>query len=103
MVDAAADVYPVQIESQRDAVRIRFSNHTEKSVPDYDCVAVQICKEEIAQRRTRYEVNLITDSSTTERVNLVSFDIAINEPPDVVWDAANRIGELLELEVVDHL
>lgn len=103
VADTSADVYPVQIESQRDGVRIRYSNNDERSVPDYDCVAVQVCKEEIAQRHTRYEVNLITDSSTTERLNLASVDIALNEHPKAVWNIAKTIGELLELEVVDHI
>lgn len=100
--DPAADIYPMWIESLHDAVRIQYSNHEEKTVSLYDCVAVQICKEEIAQRRTRYEVNLITDSSTTERVNLMSFDIAPDQPSDVVRDAATKIATLLELEIADH-
>lgn len=103
VVDAAADVYPIRIEVQRDAVCIHYSNHDERTIPDYECFAIQICKEEIAQRRTRYEVNLITDSSKTERLNLLSFDIALNTAPDAVWAAANNVGDLLELEVFSHL
>ena len=103
MADAAADIYPVRIESKHSSVLIHYSNHDQRSVPDYECVAVQLCKEDIAQRRTRFEVNLITDSSTTERINLLSVDLQPGTTPDTVRDAASEIADLLELEFVDHL
>ena len=103
VADAAADIYPVRIESKHSSVLIHYSNHDQRSVPDYECVAVQLCKEDIAQRRTRFEVNLITDSSTTERINLLSVDLQPGTTPDTVRDAASEIADLLELEFVDHL
>lgn len=103
VVNNAGDVYPIQIEVQRDTVCIRYSNHAERTIPDYECFAIQVCKEEIAQRRTRYEVNLITDSSKTERLNLLSYDIAPDAAVDDVWAAANSVGVLLDLEVFSHL
>lgn len=103
IVDHAADVYPVRIETNEEAIRIVYSNHDEKSIPYDDCVALQLCKEEIPERATRYEINLIEDSFMGNRINLMSFDVRAHEPPDQPRHAAEQLGELLDLEVVDHL
>ncbi len=103
IVDRAADVYPVRIETNDEAIRIVYSNHDEKSVPQVDCVALQLCKEEIAGRLTRYEINLIEDSFKGNRINLMSFDLSPHESPDEPRRAAEQLGELLDLEVLDHL
>ncbi len=103
VVDRAADVYPVRIETNDEAIRIIYSNHDEKSVPQVDCVALQLCKEEIPERVTRYEINLIEDSFKGNRINLMSFDLPPHESPDQPRRAAQQLGELLDLEVVDHL
>ena len=81
-----------------------YSNHDEKSVPHDDCVALQFCKEETAQcAKTRYEVNLIVNSFQDNRLNLMSFDLRRHESPDEPRRAAEQLGELLDLEVLDHL
>ena len=103
VVDRAADVYPVRIETNDEAIRIIYSNHDEKSVPQVDCVALQLCKEEIPERVTRYEINLIEDSFKGNRINLMSFDLPPHETPDQPRRAAEQLGELLDLEVLDHL
>ena len=103
VVDRAADVYPVRIETNDEAIRIIYSNHDEKSVPQVDCVALQLCKEEIPERVTRYEINLIEDSFKGNRINLMSFDLPPHESPDQPRRAAEQLGELLDLEVLDHL
>ena len=61
VVDRKADVFPVQIKMDNDTVRIRYADQSEKSFPWDDCVAIQLCREEIAERYTRHEVNLIED------------------------------------------
>ena len=104
VVDRAADVYPVRIESDDESVRLIYSNHDEKSVPHYDCVALQFCKEETEERaKTRFEINLIVDSFQDNRLNLMSFDLRRGEAPDEPRRAAEELGELLGLELVDHL
>ena len=104
VVDRAADVYPVRIESDDESVRLIYSNHDEKSVPHYDCVALQFCKEETEERaKTRFEINLIEDSFKGNRINLMSFDVRRGESPDEPRRAAEQLGELLDLEVLDHL
>lgn len=103
IVDLAADVYPVRIETNDEAIRIIYSNHDEKSVPHDDCVALQLCKEEIPERVTRYEINLIEDSFMGNRINLMSLDLPPHETPDQPRCDAEQLGELLNLEVVDHL
>jgi hypothetical protein len=111
-VDREADIYPVRIESDDESVRLIYSNDEEKSVPYDDCVALQLCKEEIAERFTRYEVNLIVNSIKDNRLNLMSFDVepslmsfdvSLSESPDQPRNAAEQLSELLDLEVVDHL
>ena len=104
VVDRAADVYPVRIESDDESIRLTYSNHDEKSVPHYDCVALQFCKEETEERaKTRFEINLIVDSFQENRLNLMSFDLRRGEAPDEPRRAAEELGELLGLELVDHL
>lgn len=103
VVDRAADVYPVRIESNDESVRLIYSNHDEKSVLHDDCVALQLCKEKIAQRATRYEVNLIVNSFQDNRLNLISFDLRRHESPDEPRRAAEQLGEFLDIEVLDHL
>jgi hypothetical protein len=103
VVDRAADVYPVRIETNDEAIRIVYSNHDEKSVPQVDCVALQLCKEEIPERVTRYEINQIEDSFKGNRINLMSFDLSPYESPDEPRHAAEQLGQLLDCEVVDHL
>jgi hypothetical protein len=103
IVDRAADVYPVRIESKDESIRIVYSNHDEKLVSWDDCVAIQLCKEEIAGRVTRYEINLIEDSFKGNRINLMSFDLPPHESPHEPRDAAEQLGQLLDCEVVDHL
>ena len=104
VVDRTADVYPVRIESDDESVRLIYSNHDEKSVPHYDCVALQFCKEETEERaKTRFEINLIVDSFQENRLNLMSFDLRRGEAPDEPRRAAEELGELLGLELVDHL
>ena len=66
-------------------------------------MAVFIAGEEIAERATRYEINLILDSFQDNRLNLMSFDVRPHESPGQPRRAAEQLGELLELEVVDHL
>lgn len=103
IVDRAADVYPVRIETNDEAVRIVYSNHDEKSIPQFDCVALQLCKEEIAGRVTRYEINLIEDSFMGNRINLMSFDLSPRVSPQEPRHAAEQLGDILNLEVADHL
>lgn len=103
IVEPAADVYPVRIETNDGAIRIIYSNHDEKSVLQVDCVALQLCKEEIPERVTRYEINLIEDSFKGDRINLVSLDLPPDESPDEPRRAAEQLGKLLGLKVVDHL
>ncbi len=103
IVDRAADVYPVLIESNDRSIRLVYSNHDEKSVPRIDCVAVQLCKENISGRLTRYEINLIEDSFKGNRINLMSFDLSPHESPHEPRHAADQLGQLLDCEVVDHL
>ena len=104
IADRAGDVYPVRIESDDESVRLIYSNHDEKSVPHYDCVALQFCKEETEERaKTRFEINLIVDSFQDNRLNLMSFDLRRGEAPDEPRRAAEQLGELLDLEVLDHL
>ena len=68
-----------------------------------DCVALQLCKEEIAGDLTRYEINLIEDSFKGNRINLMSFDLDPQESPHQPRQAAEDLGQLLDCEVVDHL
>jgi hypothetical protein len=103
IVDRAADIYPVRIATNHETIRIVYSNGGEKSVSWDDCVALQLCKEEIAERATRYEVNLILDSFDDNRLNLMSFDVRRHESADEPRRAAEQLGELLDLEVLDHL
>ncbi len=104
VADRAADFYPVRIESDDESIRLTYSNHDEKSVPHDDCVALQFCKEETEQRaKTRFEVNLIVNSFQDNRLNLMSFDLRRHESPDEPRRAAEQLGELLDLEVLDHL
>ncbi len=103
IVDRAADVYPVLIENNDRSIRLVYSNHDEKSVPRIDCVAVQLCKENISGRLTRYEINLIEDSFKGNRINLISFDLSPHESPHEPRHAADQLGQLLDCEVVDHL
>lgn len=103
IVDRAADVHPVRIETNDLAIRIIYSNHEEKFVSRDDCVALQLCKEEVAGRRTRYEINLIVDPFKGNRVNLMSFDFAPLESPREPRQAAEELGQFLNCEVADHL
>lgn len=102
VVDRKADVFPVQVKMDNDTVRIHYADQSEKSFAWDDCVAIQVCREEIAERYTRYEVNLIEDFFRANRVNLMSFDLAPNSEPAVPLEAARRLGQLLECEIVDH-
>ena len=102
VVDRKADVFPVQIKLDNDTVRIRYADQSEKSFAWDDCVAIQLCREEIAERYTRYEVNLIEDFFMANRVNLMSFDLAPNSEPAGPLNAARQLGQLLECEVVNH-
>ncbi len=103
VVDRAADISPVRIETSDESIRLMYSNQDEKYVPRDDCVAVQLCKEDIPERLTRYEINLIEDSFMGNRINLMSFDLSPHESPDEPRRAAEELGELLDLEVLDHL
>jgi hypothetical protein len=102
VIDRKADVFPVQIKMDNDTVRIRYADQSEKSFAWDDCVAIQLCREAIAERYTRYEVNLIEDFFMANRVNLMSFDLAPNAEPADPLDAARQLGQLLECEVVNH-
>ena len=104
VVEGQSNVYPVRIEANVDSVRLFYSNHQQKTVPRNDCVAIQLCKEEIAGRNhTRFEINLIEDAFFGNRVNLMSYDLSPHDLGDEVRQAAEQLGQLLQCDLVDHL
>jgi len=103
VVDKQGDIYPVRIEASPSLVNLIYSNHDEDGIDADDCVAIQICKEDISQRRTRYEINLIEGVNEATRHNLMSFDIWPQKDVANVIEAAENIAAVLELSVENHL
>lgn len=102
-----APAYPVRLLCERDELRIRSSDGSEKHVPWRECAGIQLCRGESAT--TRYELNLITDDEDPNRINLVSCDavpdghlaptIARADPKEM----GRQLAEALGLAYYDHV
>ena len=102
-IDRKGDVYPIRIEATPSRVQLIYSDHNEVGIDADDCAAIQICKEEIPQRRTRYEINLIEGVHEATRHNLMSFDHWPQKSVAHIVEAAENIAAVLELDVENHL
>lgn len=103
VLDRSGDDYPIRIEPVGNDIRISYSKSGAKSYSWDDCICLQMCREEIPERATRYEINLIEDYLRGNRINLLSVDVSPFDSLDEFKEAAAKLGDLLELEVVDHL
>ncbi len=99
----APPAYVVRIERHREQLCVVWSDRRTRNFPMTECVGIQLCGEYLIERHTRYEVNLLLNRATDNRVNLLSLDLDPQAEPVVPRDLAKQVAGCAGLPVLDHL
>jgi len=95
--------YVSRLELRDDAIAFEYSDGRTENIRQSECLALQICKEDWTMRYSRYEINLVLRSPRGKRVNLVSYDSPPDEEPADIYDTAEQITAMFDLQTMDHI